>query len=384
MTQKRKRRGVSLPFTVGKVKLYAIRSRALDVDCYRGFASIANLARISRPDEYNEINHKEGIQRDLNKKHAREAYDYAASIIRGQKRIWPEIILSLRDEKGIEIKGCGKVRGLKEIYPVIIKIDLDKIRLDKVNPTFSRVDGNHRLYYAGGIDKKRPELNAIIPFCIIEKVSRNEEVLIFKTINEKQVRLKTDHLLRITGQITRGIDLMERDPVLWLTHYLREDDSSPFYRIVHIAGAKSKGEAYIINQKSLYDGIRIFYKALDVNLKQGNNLRSLPLIFVRYFSAVKRRWTTEWNSSKKYLLMSNTGMQAIGIVGAQLVERQIRGKKIHEDDFYRELKTAQFSWEKVQGDKKLPTGRAGAEIIAQGILNSMSGTTINLSQLLQR
>jgi len=164
---------------------------------------------------------------------------------------------------------------------------------------------------------------------------------------------------------------------------LREEPNSPFYKLVHIAGAKSKGEAFIINQKSLYDGIRILYKSLDVNLKDERNIRNLPQIIIRYFNAVSKHWHLEWKDSKKYLLMSNTGMQALGIVGAQLIERLVRSEKIQEEDFLKELKTVQFSWEKVQGDKKLPTGRSGGEIIAQKILTSMESTTIDLGRLLQ-
>jgi len=218
MTQAKKKKGVPLPYTHDMIKSHAIKSKALDVESYRGFAKLSELARISRPDEYDEVKHPEGIQRDLNKGCARKAYDYAANPIRGEKRIWPEVILSLRDrisdKTGIIIESCSKWKGAEEIYPVTIKIDLGKIRLDKVNPTFSRVDGNHRLHYAEGIDKKHLQLDIIVPFCIIENVSRNEEVLIFKTINETQAKLRTDHLLRIKGQITRGIDLIEKDPVL--------------------------------------------------------------------------------------------------------------------------------------------------------------------------
>jgi DGQHR domain-containing protein len=382
MTQTKKQKNVSMPFEQNIVKLCAIKSKALDVDCYRGFAKLSELSRISCSDEYNEVSHPDGIQRDLNKTHAREAYEYAANKIAGTKRIWPEVILSKRYDNGVSVKSYSTWKGAEDIFPVCMKIDLTKITLNSTDPTFSRVDGNHRLHYARGIDKKHPPIDSIVPFCIIEEISRDEEVVIFRTINEEQKRLRTDHLLRITEQVTKGIDLMKKNPVLWLSKRLREEPASPFYQLVHIAGPKVKGESYLINQKSLHDGVKVLFKSLDINLKSGNNLKDLPEVIIRYFSAVSKRWPNEWKDSKKYLLMTNTGMQAMGSVGAQLIERQVKTAKLSEDDFLNELKSVAFSWEQGEGEQKLPTGRSGGEIIAKQILQSMASTTVDLSKIL--
>ena len=210
MTQTKKHKGSPLPFMAEVIKFHAIKAKALDVDCYRGFAKLSDLARISCADQYDPNTHKDGIQRELQPKHAREAYYYAASPIAGEKRIWPEIILSLRSKEGVKITSVGQWKGAKEISGVTIRVELNKIVINTTNPTLSRVDGNHRLFYAGGQGKKFKPLDVIVPFCIIENLSRNEEVLIFKTINEQQVKLKTDHLLRITDQTTPDFDSGKR------------------------------------------------------------------------------------------------------------------------------------------------------------------------------
>jgi len=363
--------------------LHAIKSKALDVDCLRGFAKLSDIARISRADEYDEITHPDGIQRELNITHAREAYGYAAAQKPGEKRIWPEVILGLRDKKGVKIESVGQWKGQKEICPVTIKVDLGEIKLNKIDPTFSRVDGNHRLYYADGSAKKFQALDVMIPFCIIENITRNEEVLIFKTINEKQSKLRTDHLLRIDGQIMKGFELMKKDPILWIVTELNMNNVSPFFKLIHIAGRKAKEASYIISQKSLYDGIRLLYRSLDVTLKQTQNLKSLAEIIVRYFNAVAKKWPTAWRDSSKYLLMSNTGLQALGIVGAKLIERMVLTKTLKEDDFLNELNAIQFSWEKIRSDgTRLPTGRSGGEIIANEMLKSMTSTEVDLNKLL--
>lgn len=387
MTQIKKKKGLSFPLSQETIKLHAVQSKALDVYCYRGFAKLSDLAKISNADEYHPTINPSGIQRELNKKHAREAYNYASKEIPGEKRIWPEIILNLRSKDGVKVEGGSSYKHMpQDMFPVQIKIDLQKINRSNINPTFSRVDGNHRLYYAAGIDKKHPCLNITVPFCIINNVSKDEEKLIFKTINETQAKLKTDHILRIKGQLTPDEKLMEEDPVLWLTHQMRGQQASPFYGLVYIAGQKERSAPYIIKQTSLYDGIRILYKELDFGLKKLENLRHLSPIIIRYFTAVKKKWSEEWMNPKGYLLMTNTGMQALGFVGAYLIDKQVKSRQLNEDDFYRELKGVDFSWKQIKGEggkKKLQTGRAGGEMIAGAIKEQISGFETNLEQLLR-
>lgn len=382
MTQIKGNKRGSQIFTEGSVKLQAIKSKALDVDCFRGFAKLSDLSKISSADEYNEITHKDGIQRNLSKPHAREAYTYAAKKIPGEKRIWPEVILNLRRRDGIKIKGHSSFKGLKDMVSVTIRVNLKEISINNTDPTFSRVDGNHRLFYGGGIDKKNLALDVIVPFCILDGLSRQEERLIFKTINDKQKKLATDHILRIKGQTMEEYELMRKDPALWVTTQLREQNDSPFFGIVHIAGPKQKGAYYIIKQRSLYDGIKILLRGLESKYKQPEQLNNLINIIINYFSAVNKRWVNEWKDSKKYLLMSNTGLQALGLVGSNLIVSQIKKQKVKEDDFLAVLKTVIFKWDKVQDDgERLPTGRAGGETISSRILTSMDTGVVDLSQL---
>lgn len=380
MTQTKKKKGISFRHTENMVKLHAIKAKALDVKCYRGFAKLSELSRISNADEYNPVSNIDGIQRELNKKNARAAYNYASQEMTNEKRIWPEIILNLRQKDGVKIESGSPYKQMpKDMCPVQIKINLEKIKRDNINPTFSRVDGNHRLFYANGIDKKYPALHTIVPFCIIDNVSVNEERLIFKTINETQAKLKTDHILRIKGQLTHDTKLMSEDPVLWLTHQLRNQQSSPFYGLIHVAGKKERGAQFIIKQKSLYDGIKVLHHELNITYKESENLIHLSRIVINYFNAVKKKWPEEWMDPKGYLLMTNTGMQALGFVGAYLIDKQIKSEQIKEDDFHGELKKIAFSWKQDKG--KLPTGRAGGEKISGDIKKQISGSDTDLGQL---
>ena len=383
MTQAKKKKGISHPESQDMVKLYAFKSKALDVDCYRGFARLSDLARISNADEYNAVTNPSGIQRELNKQHAREAYNYASKEKEGEKRIWPEIILNLRDKAKVKREGFSPIKNMpSDTCSVKMKIDLTRIDCGNKNPTFSRVDGNHRLFYAGGIEKKYPQVDVMVPFCILDGVSIDQEKRIFRTINEEQKGLSTDHILRTTEQLTPDAKLMEENPVHWLTNQLRDQHSSPFYDLVRMPGKKERGKLYIIKHKSLYDGIRIFYGKLGIRYKKLDNLQSLSILLIHYFNAVKRKWQEEWMAPKGYLLMTNTGMQALGFVGAELIERQINAKEVKEEHFYNVLRRVDFSWKQVKGEEKLQTGRAGGEMISQKILAQVTGTDTDLSQLL--
>jgi hypothetical protein len=56
--------------TAMTVKLIAIEAPNLDTTCYRGSAALADLARISQADIFDQIDNPDGLQRDLNRKHA--------------------------------------------------------------------------------------------------------------------------------------------------------------------------------------------------------------------------------------------------------------------------------------------------------------------------
>ena len=384
MTQSIKKRGVSNPESQNVIKLFAIKSKALDVDCYRGFAKLSDLAKISNADEYNEVTHPDGTQRDINKAHARDAYNYALSPKSGEKRIWPEIILNIRNMNGIKIDPKSPIKHMQNMCPVIIKINMAKIECGKTNPTLSRVDGNHRLYYAAG-DKSHDAVDITAPFCILDGVTIPEEKWIFRTINASQFRLRTDHIDRLQEQLTSSSRLMHDNPVLWLAIQLREQKTSPFYNLIHIAGPKDRGAPYILKQKSLSDGLKILYRSLDPVHRRPEQLPALSTIILHYFNAVKIKWVNEWNNPKEYLLMTNTGMQALGYVGAHLIKKQIlSGQIITIDSFSRELARINFEWKQSkEAENKIPTGRAGGETISTRIIEQLDSSETNLAQLIQ-
>jgi len=136
--------------------LLCLKGTSVNTTVYRGFAKAKDLAKISEPDIFDQSDNPLGTQRDLKSWHARQAHAYGAGNIKRQtkQRIWPEILLNVRDPKVVKV-GHPDSNGL-----VKIAILENKIKDRKgINPQISRVDGNHRLFYAGDIKMKKRTLS---------------------------------------------------------------------------------------------------------------------------------------------------------------------------------------------------------------------------------
>ena len=70
----------------------AVRAKVLGVNVYRGFGKLADLARISKADIYDQIKNPKGTQRDLSAQHARDAYEYVKNRDLG---FWPKCFFAL-------------------------------------------------------------------------------------------------------------------------------------------------------------------------------------------------------------------------------------------------------------------------------------------------
>src|ERR1039457_1423710 len=152
------------------VELTAYKAKNLDTVCFRGSAPLAHLAMISQPDIFDQATNPEGLQRDLSPKHASEAYEYVhRNRDKGFPRAFPEVVLNVRDKSILRVEEGEGV-------PASLRFTITDIKEGKVY--VSRVDGNHRLYYAAG-DERREPLLADIPFQLHVGLSREQERSLF-------------------------------------------------------------------------------------------------------------------------------------------------------------------------------------------------------------
>src|ERR1017187_5658074 len=165
------------------IELMAYKSKNLDTVCYRGSAPLAHLALISQPDIFDQVNNPNGLQRDLSPKHASDAYEYVRRAkIAEYPRAFSEVVLNVRDKKVLKLDENGGVR---------MQFNVGDMKGGKVY--VSRVDGNHRLYYALGDDRREPLLTEA-PFQIHLNLTQEQERSLFVDINSNQKGLSSSHL----------------------------------------------------------------------------------------------------------------------------------------------------------------------------------------------
>src|ERR1039457_3020704 len=161
------------------LELTAFKSKNLDTTCFRGSAPLAHLALISQPDIFDQVTNPKGLQRDLSPKHASEAYEYVRRD-RNQEypRAFPEVVLNVRQ------KSVLREVSEEEAAPLVkLQFTVSDMKTGKVY--VSRVDGNHRLYFAVG-DERRDPLLAEVPFQIHVGLTQEQERSLFVDINRNQ------------------------------------------------------------------------------------------------------------------------------------------------------------------------------------------------------
>lgn len=361
--------------------IYAMSGNCFGVKSYRGFARLSVLSQMSMADEFNQRTNPDGTQRGLKKKHAKEAYEYARDHIHDKDALWPEIILNIREPDVVNTRKQAQTKGPKDAGIDMVKIQIlwDKIEKHRKDNkvAISRVDGNHRLYYAGGtIDSKRyPALQDVYsPFCIIEGITIDDERRIFMTINYEQKKLNVSHLLRIKQQLSSDDEMWRSDKELWIVTKLGTDRSSPFYNEIFKGGRKVRGEVYLIRQKSLLDGVNQILRKFVLHAGIRDREKMLAII-INFYSAVQDLWPREWRDTKNYMLMTSTGLQSLGIVGGTLMNLLYPLGLLKKDNFKNkliQLRQSVYDCWNSKGDFMAgKRGRPGAQQIAEDIMNEI-------------
>src|SRR6266545_3224961 len=217
---------------IRQIEVVAHEAKNLDTICFRGAAPLAHLALASQADVFDQVGNPSGLQRDLSPKHASDAYEY---VRRGRDpdypRAFPEIVLNVRDKRVLQREEIGTQVDATKL--VRLSFDLDKMRDGKVS--VSRVDGNHRLFYAAGDDRREP-LTAVAPFQIHVGLTREQERSLFVDINANQKGLNTSHLAIMRARLTPEEEEVRDHLDRWIARKLSEDPQSPWHGLIHLGG----------------------------------------------------------------------------------------------------------------------------------------------------
>jgi DGQHR domain-containing protein len=308
------------------MRLLCFKGENLNTITYRGFAKASDLAEISEPDIFDQKNNPEGTQRDLKPWHAREAHAYGAGRIKRQTkyRIWPEVLLNVRDTQVVKV-GKPDPNGLVEI-----EIFEDKIeKREGINPQISRVDGNHRLFYATGYSDKNGKvtlkpLDISIPFSLTVGLDRKEEAALFADINANAVKMNTSHLDHLRYRLIGEETIKKEELALWIAEDLSKDAESPFYDSIFLGGKREKGKMYITSLNTLKESIATLLRASQELDKPAFPFELRSKAVKNFWRAVKNTFLAEWNDPKSNLLLSYFAIFALSKMGAVVIDRSIR------------------------------------------------------------
>jgi DGQHR domain-containing protein len=338
----------------------AIRAKVLGVHVYRGFAQLADLADISKADIYDQENNPEGTQRDLSPKHARDAYEYARNHDLG---FWPEVFL------------CARKKDVVTFYPVspempdlgVLEIDIRRAKHgDSI--TVSRVDGNHRLHYADGKQAGYSRIGKLVSFCLAYDLAREEEIQLFKDINDNQKRMNTSHLDRIEVRLTPEEELKHRTPELYIAQRLSRDTESPFHGRVFEGGKKPVGAD--VPLRGLKTGIE-YMLSRSTQLPHLEDAEAQYRVIRNYFKAVKKWQRKAWRSPKEYIILRGSGLWAICFIGSHVIDLALLQSKFKTPHMLAILRSGKdWDWGK-KGDFKGLGGRAGALEISKRVTRKL-------------
>lgn len=331
----------------------------LDSTCYRGTAPLCDLALISQADVFDQIRNPDGLQRDLSKRHAAQAYDYAAREPNPKlPRAFPEVVLNVRDKSVVQIEE-GPAPGL-----VLISVDLDKIAAAR-SVKVSRVDGNHRLYYANGDAADREPITLPAPFQLHVGLSREQEGAMFLDINAEQKGLNTSHLATLRSRLTPDeIELIEH-PARAYAKRLADDPASPFNGLVFMggskAGLKDKGIKPPVTFVALESACsRMLRKSqyLAELIAQPENRYGL---IRSYWQAVQQTWPEAFETPADYLLTKSIGINSLAQLGGTVIDRSLAKGDVSVRDMVSMLKPTKevYDWSKAADGRDGVGGMSG-------------------------
>lgn len=267
-------------------------------------------------DFHDPIQNSFGYQRDFDEVRSNKARIYAD---KSDKPFWPESILAIRNDEDIDesekvewqFTPDSVINNRFGTLSVTYTEDLTIQIYGKKEPwrrAFSQVDCQHRLGAMGDSDKH-------VTFCIIPGITRREEALVFRAINQNQKAIPTS----LVDTIIYRTDVNAPVHISWAWD-LGNDLGSPFYRLVDTGG---RGQDHtLITFRGLQQSLKLLIpiKHLDagaIDKHQGYH-------FVRNFwQALKNEWPIEFENKKDYKMMVNPGVRALSRLGRQFFQLKL-------------------------------------------------------------
>jgi DGQHR domain-containing protein len=349
----------------------AVQTPNLDTRPFRGSAPLAALDLISQADVFDQDSNADGLQREVSRKHAIDAYDYAAQRPDPAfPRAFPEVVLNVRDAKVLSVEDAGEVDGLK-----LVRLTFDVTKLERAKAVkVSRLDGNHRLLFGRGDGKDREPLDVPVPFQIHLGLSRDQEAALFLDINANQKGLNTSHLHSLRSRLTPEDVELQLHPERVFARMLATDATSPWNNLVHLggsrAGAKDQGVRRPVNFVALESGVR---RMLTKSIYLKEMVDGRYGLIRAYWAAVHALMPEAWERPGDYLVLKNIGVTAWATFGATVIDRSMATGRVEPDDMLALMADvpAAIDWHKDSPDVLGKSGNRAALYLAAQMVEAL-------------
>jgi DGQHR domain-containing protein len=326
---------------------------------YRGFALLKDLADISKADIFDQDNNPTGTQRNLSVQHARKAYQYETE---NKKAFYPEMILNIRDKTYFRFREKSHRNSAKFGILEFVKDPRDAEKI-----VISRLDGNHRLWFANGTEKGTEPVARSASFCMVVLENLNAELELFRDINDNQMGMNTSHLQNITVRLLGEKALKYKNPSLYIVQKLQKDKKSPLAGMIHEGGKVRKGATLA--------GLTIanLANAIKDMLSRSAKLAHFPdadaqyEVIKNYWLAVKKWLPEAWKRPRDFVIFKGVGLYAISYIGIEVIDRSLTRSKFSSGDMLAYLK--QIPTERLSVKETLAyAGRGGGRKLANDLI----------------
>ena len=192
-----------------------------------------------------------------------------------------------------------------DFVPVSSHRILGVLQLPPESGALRALDGQHRLLAIHQLAEQRPLENVQVPAVIFDRLTPDQVVELFVTINAKHTKLNPSHLISLSGR------RLYPDKGLAASHdiirVLAENKDSPLHGEIKLFGV-GKGR---VAQAPLAEELKGVFTALDAFGGRQSELfhDNAPKFFMTYFKQIARVFDKAWHG-KRYSIKTATALRA--------------------------------------------------------------------------
>jgi DGQHR domain-containing protein len=193
-----------------------------------------------------------------------------------------------------------------EFVPISSHRILGVLQLPPDEGSLRALDGQHRLLALHQLAQEHPAEDVQVPAVIFDRLSPDQVVELFVTINAKHTKLNPSHLISLSGRrLYPDADLAVSHDIV---RTLSEDSSSPLHREIKLFGV---GHGRVA-QAPLAEELKSVLAALDAFAggKQADDFREhATRLFLNYFKQIAKVFPKAWNG-KRYSIKTAAALRA--------------------------------------------------------------------------